>query len=123
MKYIFQANCLINNKQGGSWKMARKPRMVLPGYPHHVIQRGNRNQNVFFSGDDKKIYLKLLLEKTKRYYLDIWAYCLMNNHIHLIVVPGSKEELTRGIGETHMRYTFMINKRNEWKGHLWQGRF
>jgi putative transposase len=103
--------------------MARIARVVIPGYPHHIVQRGNRSQKVFFSDEDKKAYLEILSESAKRNELKIWAYCLMDNHIHLIVVPASADGLAKGIGETHRRYTRLVNFREGWRGYLWQGRF
>ena len=67
--------------------MARIARVVLPGIPHHVTQRGVRNMDIFFTSEDREIYKTLLLEQSKRFGLDIISYCLMNNHVHLIVIP------------------------------------
>lgn len=103
--------------------MPRAARIVIPGFPHHVIQRGNRSQTVFFSDQDKFDYLSLVKKYGTAHGLTFWAYCLMNNHIHFIVVPETKESLAKGLGEAHYRYTLMINKRENWKGHFWQGRF
>jgi putative transposase len=103
--------------------MARRYRSVLPGHPHHVIQRGNRRQKVFFRDDDYRLYLRLLREQCDRYGTKIWAYCLMSNHIHLVVVPSEWESLAKAVGETHKAYTRMTNKREKWRGYLWQGRF
>jgi len=103
--------------------MARLARVVAPRMPHHVIQRGNRRQKVFFHERDKKVYLKILKQQSKKYDFDVWAYCLMDNHVHLIVVPQSENSLARGIGETHRIYTCMIHARKRWRGYLWQGRF
>ena len=103
--------------------MPRIARIVIPHIPHHVIQRGNRNQRVFFSEDDKKLYLKILTFNCSRQKIKIWCYCVMDNHVHLVAVPESAECLVRAIGETHRKYTWMINARNNWKGYLWQGRF
>lgn len=103
--------------------MARVARIVLPGQPHHVIQRGNRRQDVFFVDADRQEYLRLLKEQAGKYGLKIWSYCLMTNHVHLIVVPRDKDCLGQTIGETHRRYTRMINFRERWRGYLWQGRF
>ena len=94
--------------------MARLARVVVPGMPHHVIQRGNRKQKVFFHEKDKRIYLKILRQQSKEHGLDVWAYCLMDNHVHLIVVPQKENSLARGIGETHRIYTCMIHKRKGW---------
>ncbi len=103
--------------------MSRIARIVIPGYPHHVIQRGNRRQIVFFSEQDKRAYIKLLHQETVKCGIEIWAYCLMDNHVHLIVVPEREDSLAPGIGETHRKYTRMINFREGWRGYLWQGRF
>lgn len=103
--------------------MARLARVVLPGYPHHITQRGNRRQDVFFKKSDYERYLELLREWCRHENIDIWSYCLMSNHVHLIVMPGSQSNLGKAIGETHRRYTRMINFRENWKGYLWQGRF
>jgi len=103
--------------------MARTARVVVEGMPHHVIQRGNRRQKVFFNDEDRLNYLKILKEQTELHGLRIWAYCLMDNHVHLITVPEHKESLAKGLGETHKRYTRMINFREKWRGYLWQDRF
>ena len=103
--------------------MARMSRVVAVGTPHHVIQRGNRRQNVFLKAEDKAEYLKILKLQSELFGLQVWAYCLMDNHVHLIVVPSKKESLTKAIGETHQLYTRMINFREGWRGYLWQGRF
>jgi len=103
--------------------MARLARVVLPGYPHHITQRGNRRQDVFFQESDYEYYLSLLKTWCHLENIEIWAYCLMTNHVHLIVRPDSGSNLAKAIGETHRRYTCMINSRNKWKGYLWQGRF
>ncbi|MCF6256590.1 MAG: transposase [Gammaproteobacteria bacterium] len=103
--------------------MARLARVVLPGYPHHITQRGNRRQDVFFTDSDYEYYLELLVEWCTHEGIEIWAYCLMTNHVHLIVKPKKKSHLGKAIGEVHRRYTRMINLRENWKGYLWQGRF
>ena len=103
--------------------MARLARVVIPEYPHHVIQRGNRRQQTFFCDDDYRLYLKIMSEWTERCRLAVWSYCLMPNHVHLIIVPETAEGLGRGVGEAHRRYTRHINIREGWLGYLWQGRF
>ena len=103
--------------------MARMARAVAPGIPHHVTQRGNRKQQTFFNDEDYHAYLELLTKWCGKYHVDIWAYCLMPNHVHLIAVPKTKDGLNLAIGETHRRYTRRINFREDWRGHLWQGRF
>ncbi len=103
--------------------MARMARAIAPGLPHHVTQRGNRRHPTFFNEEDYQAYLELMVEWCKAKQVDIWAYCLMPNHIHLIAVPKEKESLTLAVGEAHRRYTRRINFREGWRGHLWQGRF
>ena len=103
--------------------MARLARVVVPHLPHHVTQRGNRREDVFFDEQDYRAYLSLMRQWCGRYGLSVWAYCLMPNHAHLIVVPPSPEALCRGVGEAHRRYTRRVNFRQGWRGHLWQGRF
>ena len=103
--------------------MARLPRVVVPGLPHHVTQRGNRREAIFFEDGDHEIYLDLLAQQTARTGVEVWAYCLMPNHVHLICCPAAKESLGRGIGEAHRRYTNFINARGRWTGHLFQSRF
>ncbi len=103
--------------------MPRLPRVVLPGCPHHVINRGNRRQIVFFSDKDKRAYYNILKRETNKVGIIIWTYCLMDNHVHLIAVPESKDALAKGIGEAERKYSRIINLRYDWKGHLWQERF
>ena len=103
--------------------MARMARIVIPGIPHHVTQRGNRREQVFFSADDYRYYLELLAEATEKADTKVWSYCLMPNHVHLILVPGHEDSLRATFSDAHRRYTQRINRRNEWTGHLWQGRF
>ncbi len=103
--------------------MARLPRIVVPGMPHHVVQRGNRRLDVFFHDADRAFYLTLLRKACKRHRVTIWAYCLMRNHVHLIAVPQQEDSLAQCFSDAHVRYTRRINKREGWAGHLWQGRF
>jgi putative transposase len=88
-----------------------------------VTQRGDRRQETFFTEEDYAAYLSLLGEWCGRCDVEVWAYCLMPNHVHLIVVPDSEDGLRRALGEAHRRYTRRINFREGWRGHLWQGRF
>lgn len=103
--------------------MPRIARIVVPEYPHHIIQRGNRRLDVFFSDDDRLIYVDLLKKACMKYGVKIWAYCLMTNHTHFIAVPEKADSLGRCFADAHVRYTRLINKREGWKGHLWQARF
>jgi putative transposase len=103
--------------------MARIARVIAPGTPHHVTQRGNRRQQTFFCDDDYHAYIDLMAEWCRKYHVEIWAWCLMPNHVHLIALPETEEGLARAIGEAHRRYTRRINFREGWRGHLWQERF
>jgi putative transposase len=103
--------------------MARIARVVVPGLPHHVTQRGNRRQRIFFTDGDHHLYRRLLAEQTRKAGVEVWAYCLMPNHVHLIATPSDETGLGRAIGETHRRYTNFVNDRAQWTGHLFQGRF
>ena len=103
--------------------MARIARVVAPGFPHHITQRGNRRQATFFNDDDYRMYIQLMAEWCLRCGVEIWAYCLMTNHVHLVAVPESEEGLRRAIGEAHRRYSRHVNFQKGWRGHLWQGRF
>ena len=103
--------------------MPRLPRIVIPGLPHHITQRGNRRQETFFSNADYRIYLRTMTSWCEKQHVKIWCYCLMPNHVHLIAVPETEQSLSRAIGEAHRRYTRYINEKKRWKGYLWQGRF
>lgn len=103
--------------------MARMARVVVPNYPHHVTQRGNRRQKTFFCEDDYRYYIALMSEFSRQSGTEIWAYCLMPNHVHLVMVPAEEDGLRATLGEAHRRYTRRINFRQGWRGHLWQERF
>jgi len=98
-------------------------RVVIPGIPHHVTQRGVRRMETFFDDEDYEVYISLLREWCLSSGVEIWAYCLMPNHVRLIAVPESESSLAHGIGEAHRRYTRHVNFKKSWKGYLWQGRF
>ena len=103
--------------------MTRLARLVVPGLPHHVTQRGNRREAIVFEDGDHEIYRDLLAEQTAKAEVEVWAYCLMPNHVHPILNPARADGLGRAIGETHRRYTNFINARGRWTGHLFQSRF
>ena len=103
--------------------MARHARVVIPGARHHVTQRGNRRQQTFFSDADYVAYLHLAAEAFSEAGVEVWAWCLMPNHVHLIAAPSRPEALAEAVGATHLRYTRQINRRERWTGYLWQGRF
>lgn len=103
--------------------MARLARVVIPEIPHHVTQRGNRRETVFFEPADYRAYLEMIGEAAKRADTQVMAYCLMPNHVHLILVPADEDGLRATLADAHRRYTRRVNARNKWTGHLWQGRF
>jgi len=94
--------------------MARLPRLVVPQYPHHVTQRGARRQTTFFSQADYAAYVSLLAAAKAEAGVEIWAYCLMPNHVHLVVVPDRSNSLTLLFSAAHLRYTRRINIRHGW---------
>ena len=103
--------------------MARLPRIIVPDYPHHVTQRGNRRQRIFLVDDDYAVYRDILAENCRVHGVEVWSYCFMPNHVHLILTPSSSDGLSRAVGETHRRYSGFINARLRVTGHLFQGRF
>jgi putative transposase len=103
--------------------MPRTARIVAVGYPHHVTQRGNNRQDVFFVDEDRYAYIEFLKQESKKHKLLILGYCLMTNHIHLIAKPLSAETLAAAVGRTHFRYAQHINRFHARSGHLWQNRF
>lgn len=103
--------------------MPRQSRIVAPDLPHHVTQRGNRRAPIFFEPGDQGVYLELLARETRRREVEVWAYCLMPNHVHLILTPRTPGGLGLAVGEAHRRYTNFVNARAGWTGHLFQSRF
>ena len=103
--------------------MPRFARVVIPGCSHHVTQRGNNRQSVFFVEDDYRVYLEILAEQSSRFGLDLDGYCLMPNHVHLVATPRDEQSLARAVGRTHFRYTQYVNRLHGRSGHLWQNRF
>jgi putative transposase len=92
--------------------MPRTARIVIPGLPHHVTQRGNNRQDVFFVDDDRRVYLALLAEQAEKYGLGVLGYVLMTNHVHLLVVPSREESLAKMVGRTHFGYTQYLHARH-----------
>ncbi len=103
--------------------MARLARVVVPGLPHHVTQRGNGRARVFFSDDDYRLYLRLLTENCARARVACLAYVLMPNHVHLVLVPKDEDGLRRALAATHGTFAALVNARRKRSGHFWQGRF
>lgn len=104
-------------------RMARLARIVIPQVPHHVTQRGNRRLPVFFGDDGRQAYLALVAHACAANETACLAWCLMDNHVHLILVPQSADGLRAALAEAHRRYSRRINFREGWRGYLFQGRF
>ena len=98
-------------------------RVVVPGIPHHITQRGNRRENVFVVRSDYRRYLRLLGDYSSERGLDILAYCLMPNHVHLVAVPAEADSLAAVLKPVHLRYAQHVNRSQECSGRVWQGRF
>lgn len=103
--------------------MARFRRLVVPGHPHHITQRGVRRQTTFFDDHDYRRYIRLAEKMLPEASLKILAYCLMPNHIHAVVVPENETSLAAFFGPLHKAYAQHTNLRYEWAGHLWQARY
>jgi len=103
--------------------MARVARIVAPGLPHHVTQRGNNRCQVFFSDNDRRFYLLALMKYQRKCGVAVWGYCLMDNHVHVIAVPERAESLARCFAGTNLVYTQYINRGQRRSGRLWQNRF
>ena len=103
--------------------MPRISRVIAVGYPHHITQRGNYRQAVFVEANDYTHYLHWLAQFSFKFGMEIWAYCLMPNHVHLVGVPKRADSLSRTFHTVHMRYARYFNGKRNAVGHLWQGRF
>ena len=103
--------------------MPRRPRAIFPGVAHHITQRGNNRQPVFYCNGDRRLYLGLLTGHALQHGTHIISYCLMTNHVHLVVVPECEHSLARTLGRTHSQYAQALNQTRKRSGHLWQNRF
>lgn len=103
--------------------MARQARIVIENTPHHITQRGNRGEFIFFKKEDYQTYIDILTQACKRFHVSLYSYCLLPNQVHLLVEPKESKLMARAIGEAHRRYTNHINNTKNWRGHLFQDRF
>lgn len=103
--------------------MPRVPRTVIPNFPHHIVHRGARKDKIFYDDTDYRTYIQLLKKYTTRYQVQIWSYCLMPNHVHMIAVPADKNGLSLCFGNAHREYSKYFNKKYKLKGHVWEARF
>lgn len=103
--------------------MSRVARIVLPAYPFHLTHRGNNKQKIFLSDDDRRKYLFWFEEARQKFDLKVLAYCLMDNHVHFIVIPGNINSLAKTIQAVHRKYAAYFNTKYKKSGHLWEGRY
>jgi putative transposase len=103
--------------------MARLARIALVNIPYHVTQRGNARQFILSCDEERKIYLDLLRKYVSLHELQLLGYCLMSNHVHLIVIPSKRDSLAQTLKQTHGRYATYWNAMHGSSGHAWQGRF
>ena len=103
--------------------MGRLARIVVPGIPHHVTQRGNHRETVFFRDEDRHLYLASLAEHAPRHGVRLLGFCLMSNHVHFIAVPERPDSLAKAFGRTNHDYARWLHLRQRQSGHLWQNRF
>lgn len=103
--------------------MPRFARVVIPGCPHHVTQRGNERRNIFFTTEDRCVYLGLLKQYAELYAVEVLGHCLMTNHVHLVVIPARANALAKLLREVHMRYSQYRHALERGHGHLWQSRY
>jgi len=103
--------------------MTRLARVVVPDHPHHVTQRGNGRARTFFDDSDYALYRDLLATNCRAAGVEVWAWCLMPNHVHLILVPSDPDGLRRALARVHRAYAGAIQARRKRTGHFWQGRF
>ena len=103
--------------------MPRNARCIIPEMAYHVTQRGTNRQRVFFSASGRAAYLRLLQQNLAPAETRVLAWCLMTNHVHLVLVPGREDSLEILLRRLHGRYAQMVNARRLRSGHLWQNRF
>ena len=103
--------------------MARLARAVFPEVAHHVTQRGNGRSQTFFGDGDHELYRSLLAENCAAAGVEVWAWVLMPNHVHMILVPADEDGLRRALAPLHRRYAGHVHAREKRSGHFWQGRF
>lgn len=102
--------------------MPRRARMYLPGCTYHIVQRGNNRQACFLEEENHRTYLQLMSEVMPRYGVSLHAYCLMTNHVHLLLSPQHEDSISNFMKVVCSRYAQYINKKYGRTGTLWEGR-
>ncbi|MCW8825709.1 MAG: transposase [Gammaproteobacteria bacterium] len=103
--------------------MARLPRLVVPGSPHHIIQRGNNRQPVFFAESDYTLYLRWLKDSAEKHGCSVHAYVLMTNHVHLLLTPETNDSIGKTMQTLGRQYVRYINGCYQRSGTMWEGRY
>lgn len=103
--------------------MTRLARVIALEVAHHVTQRGNARQFILTSDADREVYPDLLRENLARYAASLIGYCLMSNHVHLVMVPRQSDALAKALKHTHGRYAAYWNGKHRSSGHVWQGKY
>lgn len=103
--------------------MARLPRLTVPGYPHHIIQRGNNRQAIFVTNEDYELLLSLVDEHARKQRVALHGYVLMSNHFHLLATPETEEGIPQMMQAVGRRYVRNFNLRHGRTGTLWEGRY
>jgi len=103
--------------------MPRIARVVVPGIPHHVTQRGNRGADVFLEAQDRQRYLSVMSHYARQHRVDIWAYCLMSNHVHFVMLPHTPDSLARTLRDAQRSHAVYLNEKLNQRGHLWHSRY
>ncbi len=98
-------------------------RITMQDMPHHVTQRGLQGRKTFLSENDYVVYIEIMAQCCRKHNVEIWAYCLMPDHVHLIVIPRQKGSLSSCLRAAHGRYTRHINRKTGYRGQFWQGRY
>ncbi len=103
--------------------MARRNRIIIPDYPHHIVQRGHNRQKIFRNNDDHHLYLQLLTTYLEKYECGLMAYCLMPNHVHLILRPPDRQALIKVLHGVGFRYAMLFNQAAGRTDALWMSRY
>jgi putative transposase len=103
--------------------MPRDTRLIIPNICHHALQRGNNRQDVFHDNDDRLYYLEWARKLAEKYHVPIIGYCLMTNHIHLLILPRNNDGLINFMKLVSQRYTQYFNRRYHRSGKLWENRY
>jgi putative transposase len=97
-------------------------RFVVPHYPHHLCERGVRKEPIFHDSSDYLVYIRVLKHGCAKHRVDVWAYCLMTNHVHVIAIPENEKSISSALHYAHSQYSTYFNAKYGFSGHLWEKR-